>query len=114
MIKLLLVDFDGVMSKSKFYDPYPQKYKKEFERLLKQLFMSPESDLLYSWMRGSIGYKDLHNKIAPNHIIAAMYDEALLKSAINMQLNQKMLDTIRHTRQSGIKVALFTNNMDVF
>lgn len=114
MIKLLLVDFDGVMSKSKFYDSYPQEYKKEFGILLKQLFMSPESGLLDSWMRGSIGYKDLHAKIADNPTVASVYDETLLNSITAMQLNREMLDTVRRVRDSGVKVALFTNNMDVF
>ena len=114
MIKLLLVDFDGVMTKSKFYDAYPQKNKKEFDTLLKQLFMSQESDLLDPWMRGQIGYKEMHAKIADNPKIASIYDEALLQSIVTMQLNQKMLDTVRRVRDSGIKVALFTNNMDVF
>lgn len=114
MIKLLLIDFDGVMSKSKFYDSYPQEYKKEFEVLLKKLFMTPESDMLDSWMRGSTGYRSLHAEIANDPTIASVYDEALLKSVTTMQLNQQMLDSVRRVRNSGVKVALFTNNMDVF
>ena len=114
MIKLLLVDFDGVMSQSKFYDSYPQEYKKEFQTLFKQLFMSPESGLLDSWMRGSIKYEDLHKKIASSHTIASVFDDALRSSVKAMQLNLEMLETIRRVHEHGTRVALFTNNMDIF
>lgn len=115
MIKLLLVDFDGVMSTGRFYADYPVEYKEEFDHLLQSLFMSGEDSPLDDWMRGRIDYQTLHKHIAqkikadPSH-----YDAALIESITRMKINQHMLYTVRKLRNAGIKVALFTNNMDIF
>jgi FMN phosphatase YigB (HAD superfamily) len=114
VIKILLVDFDGVMSKSKFYDGYPEEYEKEFSNLLKQLFESSESGLRDSWMRGAVRYSDVHAAIANDPKIASIYDEVLVESVKNIKLNQTMLRTVCRVRDAGVRVALFTDNMDVF
>lgn len=115
MIKLLLVDFDGVMSIDKFYADHPKKFEEEFAHLRSALFMNPEDNLLDEWMRGRLAYHELHKKIAEKkHINPAIYDAALIKSIAAMKLNRHMLDTVRKLRASGVKVVLFTNNMDIF
>lgn len=115
MIKLLLIDFDGVMSKDRFYANYPGHYESEFEHLLSTLFGQNKTTLLDDWMRGKLSYPDVHKKIAKEiNANPSIYDQALLASVANMGLNWHMLQTVQTARKAGIKTALFTNNMDVF
>lgn len=114
MLKLLLVDFDGVMSKDKFYARYPEQYKAEFDYLLGEMF-GKDNGLLNDWMRGKYTYTGIHKKIAePARIDPSLYDQALIQSVMGMRLNVRMRETVKLLRQQGIKAVLFTNNMDVF
>lgn len=115
MIKLLLVDFDGVMSQGRFYVGHPEAYTREFSHLQKVLFQENRDDLLKRWMRGKIDFRTLHRQIAQEvGIDPAIYDVALIESVRRMQLNERMLKTVQEVRATDVQVALFTDNMDIF
>lgn len=115
MIKLLLVDFDGVMSQGRFYTGHPEAYKQEFAYLQKVLFEENRDNLLNHWMRGKIDFRTLHARIAGEiDVDPAIYDTALIESVKHMQLNTHMLETVRKVRAAGVQAALFTDNMDIF
>jgi FMN phosphatase YigB (HAD superfamily) len=114
-LKLLLVDFDGVMSSGRFYTTDNVEEEALAKVAEESIFSSANTVLLSDWMRGAIGYKDLHQMIEQKTGIDAGELDALLeKSVKRMPLNNSMLAFIRQLRDKGIAVSLFTDNMDVF
>lgn len=114
MIKLLLVDFDGVMSMDRFYANPPKEHQKAISELQQHLF-GDDKTLVTQWMRGELSFQQLHREVAAQSgIDPSIYDEALTRSVHNMRLNVEMLETIASLRKAGVAVALFTDNMDIF
>ncbi|NCD00432.1 MAG: hypothetical protein EOL95_12135 [Bacteroidia bacterium] len=112
---LLLVDFDGVMSNSRFYETDALE-DREFSDKAKEFIFSQENTVvLNSWMRGAICYQEVHRLAEQaKGLSAKRLDHLLHQSVINMDLNKLMLSYVKYLRENGVTVGLFTNNMDVF
>lgn len=114
-LELVLLDFDGVLSDSRFYnainDDDPEIYKK-----IQLLLFSKEAwPLSAKWMRGQLSYREIHDLIGAGIGVTSNYlNKALEESVKKMKMNDLLLDFTVKMRKKGVKVAVFTDNMDVF
>jgi HAD superfamily hydrolase (TIGR01509 family) len=114
-LKLLLVDFDGVMSNGRFYAAPADDESALGAQAVGHIFTADNATLLNDWMRGSISYRQLHKQVAAQvGLDANALDQLLEASVKRMPLNTRMLDYIATLRKRGVTVSLFTNNMDIF
>lgn len=114
-LKLLLVDFDGVMSNGRFYNTTLPEEKSIAQQAVAHIFTRGNKNMLDSWMRGHYSFRQLHKEIEEKTgIHADELDKLLIESVQRMPLNQPMLSFIKQLRRKGIIVSLFTNNMDIF
>jgi len=114
-LKLLLVDFDGVMSNGRFYNAEDEEQAKMGVQAVQHIFAPGNSELLNDWMRGKLSYQSLHDLVEKKAGLSARQLDALLEESVKrMSLNQALLRYIGQLRSNGVVVSLFTNNMDVF
>lgn len=114
-LKLLLVDFDGVMSNGRFYTSLDQKENALGNAAAGIIFTPENKALVNKWMRGQVTYPEIHDMIEATHgLNARQLDTLLEKSIERMPINQLMLDFVGFVRSKGVSVSLFTNNMDIF
>lgn len=114
-LKLLLVDFDGVLSNGRFYH-VPDQTRKEIGRAASEIIFDKENTALVDgWMRGEYGFKDVHDEVERRAGIDARLLDGLLEESIgHMSLNPSLLRFVATLRSRGVVVSLFTNNMDIF
>ena len=110
----ILFDFDGVLCKDRFYEKtLLPNYRKVYDWIQSTVFGNKE--LVWKWMRGQT------NSIAINRLIAEstgigfeklneLYEESVRK----MELEKEMVTFVKLLKQSGKKVGIVTDNMDVF
>lgn len=114
-LRLLLVDFDGVLSNGRFYRTDNPADKQLAEAAVSHIFTKENSAVLNDWMRGLYTYHDIHVRVERQTGIAAdVLDALLVESIKNMPLNQPMIAFVKKLRAMGVTVSLFTNNMDIF
>lgn len=119
--KLVLCDFDGVLSrfdeqskKEGFYSPLLLKNPTLHQKIVNLLF-SPVNHLGKSWMSGQITYTDVNALMAHKFGVDKEYlDAALLKSLQHFTLNKPLLVILQDLRRLGTTVVLMSDNMDVF
>jgi FMN phosphatase YigB (HAD superfamily) len=114
-LKLLLVDFDGVLSNGRFYY-LPDSDQKELAAIAEHaIFASQDRQLLHQWMKGELTYGEIHDRLGRTAGVDARELDALLRASIkHMPLNHSLLGFITSLRSRGVTVSLFTNNMDIF
>lgn len=114
-LQLLLVDFDGVMSNGRFYHSEDKAEKEMGNQAIQNIFTPKNTNLLNDWMRGACSYGEVHDLVEQETgIDARKLDELLESSVKRMSLNVALLSFIAKLRASGVRVSLFTNNMDIF
>ncbi len=114
MIKAVIFDFDGVLCKDRFYGKsllpdYPEIYG----WIQKNVFTDDE--LMQRWMRGELDYREINKFIIKN----TGFDESLLnklflESVKKMELDQRVVNLAKTLKKDIGKIALVTDNMDVF
>jgi len=114
-LSLILFDFHKVLSPSDFYAELAKTNPQEYKKLRLSLF-SPESyPLLSRWMRGELSYREIHRMIEPLiGLSASSLDKLLIKGVKAIELNYLLLEFSQNMRARGIKVAILTDNFDVF
>lgn len=114
-LKLLLVDFDGVLSDGRFYYS-PDPVQKELGDTAANVIFNAETDeLVRQWMKGEYSYSDMHDIVErQTGVDARQLDRLLRESVKHMLLNHPLLSFIASLRSGGVAVSLFTNNMDIF
>ena len=114
-LSLILFDFHNVLSQDRFYTTLIDTHPEVYQKIVETLFFPEGYKLISQWMRGELSYKDIHKIIAPVvGLSAAFLDEALVESIKKIELNEKILEFSQKMRSLGIKVAILTDNMDVF
>lgn len=119
--KLILCDFDGVLSrfdepskKEGFYAPLLSKSPTLYEKVVNLLF-STSNHLCKSWMSGQITYTDVNALMAHKFGVDREYlNTALLQSLQNFTLNRASLTLLQEFRRLGTTVVVMSDNMDVF
>lgn len=110
----ILFDFDGVLCTDRFYKAtLLPKYPEVYEWIKKNIFGNNE--IVEQWMRSeisSIGINKLISKNTnfPSSQLNALYEESVLK----MGLVSEVVKIAFLLKQSGLKIGIVTNNMDVF
>lgn len=114
-LNLILFDFYNVLSKSHFYTNLANNYSGQHKIITQSLFSPEAYPLLSRWMRGDISYKDIHNKISPLvGLPASFLNKALIESVKQITLNTELLAFSQKMRSLGVRVAILTDNFDVF
>lgn len=114
-LSLILFDFHKVLSQGNFYTPLIDTQPEVYKKIVETLFFPEGYKLISRWMRGELSYKDIHKMIASTvGLTAESLDEALIESVKKIELNEKMMTFSQEMRSLGIKVAILTDNMDVF
>ncbi|MDD3190543.1 MAG: HAD hydrolase-like protein [Candidatus Pacebacteria bacterium] len=109
-----LFDFDGVLCKGRFYEgSLLYKYSEAYDWIQKSIFSN--HDLVGKWMRGIINSDDINKIIFENtetdyNLLKELYEESVRK----MKLEEEVLDLAKSLKNSGAKIGIVTDNMDVF
>lgn len=109
----VLFDFDGVLSKGRFYNTIADDYIKDGIR--NKLFTKEAWPLIEKWMKGILSYKQIHKLFASELGTTVKFLNRNLKESVKaMALNQELIEFAGMCREKGIKTAIFTDNMDIF
>ncbi|MDO8570273.1 MAG: hypothetical protein Q7R97_01660 [Candidatus Daviesbacteria bacterium] len=113
-IKAIISDFDGVLCHYYFYHTLESTRPELYEFINVELFKN-NRHLVKSWMRGKLSADDINRFLAERSSMEFnFYKNELIKSVKKMQLNQLLLDFLLKMKKNSVKVALLTDNMDVF
>ncbi len=115
MIKAVIFDFDGVLCHDRFYEEMllPQ-YQELYNWIQDNIFGN--NNLFYQWMRNEVNTNDINKIIAKGtgHKEEFLKD-VLLKSLEAIRLDEKMFNLAKELKKlHGKKIAIITDNMDVF
>ncbi len=112
---LILFDFDGVLSSSRFYASIAGAHCDLHRRLIAELFGPDGWPRVAAWMRGHLSYQQIHEQIAPDlGVEPGWLDTVLVESVKAMTVNAGLLRFAAAVQKQGVKTAVFTDNMDVF
>jgi FMN phosphatase YigB (HAD superfamily) len=116
-LKAIISDFDGVLCNQNFF----WTLEKTNPELLAEInfFFQNERDIINSWMRGEFDYQIFCQKLSSyleqkNISYNINLEKELLKSVRKITLNKPLLKYLKKQRKKGLKIAIYTDNMDVF
>ena len=111
--KIILVDWFNTLSPSKFWGHWEKLDKKEFKKIEKYLFGSPNG-LAIDWMTGKFNSESAIEEISKNLKIPYGYlFEEFVISCRQMQFaNNNIPLLIKNIRSGGNRVYIFSDNMD--
>lgn len=111
-IKIVFIDWYKTLCSSIFFKS--NEDENLCKKFRKRTFVD-NVDLIEPWIEGKIGKETILQKIANNPDEYAKAEELLTKSCQLMQMDsQNFLPLIQKIRQKGVKVAIATDNMDIF
>jgi FMN phosphatase YigB (HAD superfamily) len=109
----VLFDFDGVLCTDRFYTTLLPDYPYVVKWIRHNIFGGEK--YCDAWMRGELTWWDINKLIAAaTGIECELLDEKLAESVRSMKVNETLLRWAEIFKNKGIKVALVTNNMDIF
>ncbi len=115
MIKVVIFDFDGVLCHDRFYEEMllPQ-HQGLYNWIQDNIF--GDSDLFYQWMRNEISSEGINKIIAEGTGHKEEFlNDVLQKSLQGIRLDEKMFSLAKNLKEfCGKKIAIITDNMDVF
>jgi FMN phosphatase YigB (HAD superfamily) len=115
MRKVLLVDFDGVVSNGRFYESTLSESADHALFIQKHLFSPENEQLIREWMRGKRSYEEIHEMIRQDlDLPRDVLDRLLVQSVKEFTLNTALLQHIARLRKNDWSVYLYTDNMDIF
>jgi FMN phosphatase YigB (HAD superfamily) len=112
--KTIIFDFDGVLCRDYFYTNLKASYPEVSDFINTKIFVKG-GDVSDKWMRGEFAADDVNKIISDNTGIN--FDELsnlFIESVYAMKIDNRLLDLAKTVVLEGKKVALVTNNMDVF
>lgn len=111
---MVFFDFDGVLCSDLFYTNLENSYPKIREFINNEIF-SKNSDLADRWMRAELSSDDINKFICDhNHIDFNTLSQLFIESVKSMRVDKKLLKFAENIKTNCGKVAIVTNNMDVF
>jgi FMN phosphatase YigB (HAD superfamily) len=114
-MRVIFVDWNKTLSNSCFWDVDGFFEPEKLDHLNTWLFKG-NSSLVADWMRGKASSQDILTKLS--HVLDIPVNtltESLITSCYQMTyISNTILPLIQKVRNSGIKVVLATDNMDVF
>lgn len=110
----VIFDFDGVLCQDYFYTTVKGKYKHVRNFIEKKIF-GYNKELVDEWMRGEKSSRDINMYIAKETDIDYRLLSKLFKESVKkMEIDHDLLQYAKRLKTCGLKIALVTNNMDVF
>lgn len=113
-IKVVLFDFDGVLSRGRFYEKELLPERADIHNWI-QANIFGGKDSVKKWMRGQINSPDINRVISDS--VGIDYETLRVlfeKSVREMVIEEDVLSLARLLKQKGKKVGIVTDNMDVF
>ncbi|QDT30505.1 hypothetical protein Enr10x_58710 [Gimesia panareensis] len=117
--KVIFVDWHGVLSCDPFWLSILRNTDHPLHHGLTvatETLFSDES-LIHDWMRGDISANQIVNRLdieADDSFPPGYLRRKLVEDCQLMQVNQRLVQILRETRQQGIGIILATDNMDYF
>src|SRR6185295_8877892 len=113
-IRTVLFDFDGVLCKDRFYGgTFEREYLEVYTWIQENIFH--DHLLMQDWMRGKIHEQEINQRISIKvGIDYGKLHDLFIENILQMKINERVADYIQSLKQSGCKVGLVTDNMDVF
>jgi len=112
-IAAVFFDFDGVLCTDRFFAVLKPDYPHVQEWISQHVFGGEKwGD---KWMRGELNYRQINRVISDaTGISNELLDRILPEGVRRMQVNTTLIQWAETLKNQGVKVALVTNNMDVF
>lgn len=112
---VILFDFDGVLCHDHFYEPLLVKDVRVHTWIQDNIFLNKDKSMVFDWMKGRMSSQDVNRHIARQ----AGFDEEELcllfeEGVWNMKIDQEMLSLARSLKDTGHKIGIVTDNMDIF
>jgi len=112
--KTIFFDFDGVLCHDYFYSNLKESYPEVSSFIEKSVF-GKGSEIPDKWMRAKLTMDDVNKMISQNTgIDFDLLSNLFIESVKMMRVDKNLLNLANHLKSKNIKVALVTNNMDVF
>jgi FMN phosphatase YigB (HAD superfamily) len=112
-ISTVFFDFDGVLCTDRFFAALKPDYPDVQEWISQHIFGGEKYG--DRWMRGELNYRQINRIIAEaTGISPELLDKLLISGVGRMKVNAALIQFAENLKQNDIKVALVTNNMDVF
>lgn len=113
--KAVLLDFDGVLSHGRFYEPGLSSEHPDATAWLQAHFFVSGNETVKRWMRGGLSFREVHARLEKETGVSAKeLDDLLIESLRTFKFNQELIEMVDLLRASGVKTAIVTDNMDVF
>lgn len=110
----VLFDFHGVLCHDYLFTSLHTTYP-EVESFVETEIFGNGGELGDKWMRGEMNVAEVNRHISENTgININLLSELLVRSIGNMRIDQRLTDLAQDLVLSGRKVALVTDNMDIF
>lgn len=110
----ILFDFDGVLCKDHFYTNLISQYPEVYDYIQDTIFWG-SNDLCHRWMKNELTMQDINKYISENtdinYEILVDYFEQSIKE---MKIDLRLINLAKIFKKQGKKIAIVTNNMDVF
>jgi FMN phosphatase YigB (HAD superfamily) len=115
--KVIFVDWDGTLSRSKFWENCPANilHPALIDQITTFLFRDSQ-DLVQHWMKGSMSRTAVTNILAAQfHVDPQILYRELERSCRAMQfVDESLVGKIGQIRKQGTRVVIATDNMDTF
>lgn len=112
--RAILFDFHRVLSHDHFYESTLLPNHKDVSDWISQNIFS-DHELVREWMRGKIDWRTLHDRVSiATGIDRALLDRLFVESVKQMKMETKMIDLAQELKRMGYKLAIVSDNMDIF
>jgi len=110
----VLFDFDGVLCRDRFYEKTLLLENEDVYQWIQENIFGNQ-DLVREWMRGKISWKQINKIISDNTGFDwEQLNQLFVSSVIKMEIDHKIKQLAQEIKDLGIKVAIVTDNMDIF
>jgi len=112
--KAVIFDYDGVLGRDRFYANIRETHPEVYQFINTKIF-SGKSDILAQWMRNKLTSVDVNKYIGDKTGID--YDllyKKFIESAYNIKADERILKIALRLKRQGVKIAIVSDNMDVF
>lgn len=112
--QVVLFDFDGVLSRGRFYSgTLLPDYKNVYDWLQSNIF--GDKELVKRWMRNQVNSQIINELIAKKTgIDYELLNKLFRQSIIQLELDQEIISLAKSMKLAGNKIGLVTDNMDIF
>jgi FMN phosphatase YigB (HAD superfamily) len=107
-------DFDGVWSKSKFYQSLEKSHPEIWNFIQTQIWGPNNNNYINRWMRAELNMNDINQIISQGtNIDFDWLTKILLEDTANIEIEVRHIPIVKALKKKGIKVGMVTNNMDI-